>query len=700
MEVVSGKVEGMSCNNCALNISHYLEREGMNDILVSFATGDIRFQAPDNFPVGRVLKGIGQLGYRVLLPSSVPAPQKFWNSLEFELILSLVLTLLLMGQMVLSWSLLHIPWFQLSLAAPVYLLGMRHFGGSAWRSVRNGMANMDVLISVGASAAFWYSLLEMALEPRSPELYFDTSSAILSLVLLGNWLEQKSVRQTTSAIRDLARLQVTLARVFRLREGKEELVMTDNRLLQAGDLVLVNTGDQVPSDGKIEWGNAGVRESMITGESLPAYKQTGDSLTGGTILESGSVRMRVTATGPDTVLSQIIELVKQAQANKPPIQLLADRISAVFVPAVLGISLLTLTLGMVLAGLPFTQALMRGIAVLVVACPCAMGLATPAAVMVGLGRAARKGILIKGSHTLEAFRGIRTVVFDKTGTLTSGELRIQEFRSLAMSPEKFRSVVLSLERYTSHPVGLAICRQWDSAASFALDSVAELKGLGMEGRDALGNHYLLGSYQLATGLTSDDSHQLYLIENGVLAGWIDLQDDIRPEAASVIAVLESQGISPVLLSGDSPGKCIQVARILGISRVYGGQSPSQKLRTLESLLKEGPVAMVGDGINDAPSLARATIGISLSDASQVAKQSAQVLLLNGNLSALPLALGLGRETYRTIRQNLFWAFFYNILAIPLAATGFLSPIVSAGAMGLSDIVLVLNSLWLRFRRVA
>ncbi len=343
--------------------------------------------------------------------------------------------------------------------------------------------------------------------------------------------------------------------------------------------------------------------------------------------------------------------------------------------------------------------MMRAIAVLVIACPCAMGLATPAAVMVGLGRAARNGILIKGANTLEQFRNIRQIVFDKTGTLTTGKLQIGQWQAIGIDEATFRSLVFSLEKYSSHPIARSITTAWKGVPETTLRQVREIKGLGMQASDKDGNEWKLGSYLLAKVVTTDDSHNIYLLKNGALAGWLNFTDELRPEARTVIDSLKASGIRTILLSGDTTRKCREMAEELGMDAWYAEQSPKHKLGKIDALMQEAPTAMVGDGINDAPALAKATIGVSLSDSTQVAMQSANVILLNNHLGALPLAMGLGKHTYLTIKQNLFWAFIYNVVAIPVAALGFLNPIVGALVMGLSDVVLAVNSVRLRFKRV-
>lgn len=691
----------MNCTNCALTVSRYLEHKGMQDVNVSFATEELSFTLPEGGNAADdILEGINQLGYQVVLPNQ-PAPKgAFLNTLLFKFIFCAIFTAPLLLHMWIHQAWLHNPVTQLALATPVFLVGMWHFGRSAIRSLINGMANMDVLIALGAIAAYGYSLTGTIMNLGPEYMFYETAASIITLVFLGNLLEERSVKSTTTAITALAKMQVTTARLIADDHGGHEHIhLVDNQTLRTGDKVLVNTGDQIPVDGTIFWGSGHINESMITGESVPVAKKEKDKVIGGTILEEGSIKMFVTATGKDTVLSYIIELVKQAQANKPPMQKLADRISAIFVPLVLGIALCTFLGWFFFSNVSAGNAIMRSIAVLVIACPCAMGLATPAAVMVGLGRAAKNGILIKGAHTLEAFRDIKYVVLDKTGTLTTGKLQVGNYQAIDMTDEAFKATVYSLEKYSSHPIARSLVMAWKGQGEVTLQQVREVKGKGMQARDKEGNEWQLGAYVLAQHTTSDDSHNIYLLKNGQLTGWIDLADELRPDAGQMVQQLQQRGITPVLLSGDTVRKCQELASQIGIKEVYAGQSPEQKLQKIDALMQQAPVAMVGDGINDAPALAKATIGISLSDATHVAMQSANVILLNGHLVALPLALGLGKHTYLTIKQNLFWAFLYNIIAIPFAAFGVLSPISGAGVMALSDVVLAVNSVRLRYKRV-
>ena len=637
---------------------------------------------------------------------------------------------------------LHVPFLmnplvQLALTIPVYIAGMGFFGRSAVKSLLKGVPNMNVLIALGATAAFVYSLYGTISGQGDQYLFYETTAAIITLVFLGNWLEEKSIATTQKALQQLATSQTSMANMIAYDDKHEEHIFpVESSSLRVGDLLLVKSGEQVPMDCKILWGEALVNEAIISGESTPVEKSINDKLIGGSMLENGTLKTYVTAVGEDTVLSNILKMVRKAQTEKPPVQQLADKISAVFVPVVVSIALLTFLANYFFGAVGAGESLLRCIAVLVIACPCAMGLATPAAIAVGLGRAARNGVLFKNAKSLEIFKDIRQVVFDKTGTLTTGQFVIKDYVlagknttpfidngqtgaqpllavQTSTSPQKaivtidnsplttdeFKRIAFSLEKYSSHPIARAIAKEWKTKGEIRWAKIEEIKGLGMQARDKEGNRYTAGSYKTVEALTGDDTHNIYLTCNEELLGWIDVADEIRAEAKEVIAILHSKGIKTILLSGDRKERCAQVAKAVGIDEVVAEQSPAQKLEQIGKYTAQAPTAMIGDGINDAPALAKATVGISLSDATQIAMQSAQVVLMNHGLKNLPLSLGLGKHTYRTIQSNLAWAFAYNIVAIPVAALGFLSPTIGALVMGLSDVVLAINSARLNWKKV-
>jgi Cu+-exporting ATPase len=734
MEKIEWKVDGMDCTNCALTITKYLQKEGMKDVKVNFIGGDVNFELNGNKTKEELSKGIADLGYKVVDDrqqttddsktgnkwSVVRRQWSFSNHLQ-RFLFCLPFTAVLLLHM-LPWHIhfLMNPWIQLAICVPVFLVGMSYFGVSAFKSLRRGIPNMNVLIAIGALAAFVYSLIGTLANYGMEYIFYETTATIITLVFLGEWVEHKAVSTTQKELNKLASNQKLMANMIAFDEEHRELIFpVENTQLHTGDLILIKSGEQVPTDCKILWGEAYVSEALLTGESKPVYKQKKDGLIGGSLFTEGTVKAQVTAVGKDTVLSNILNLVKQAQGEKPPIQQLADKISAIFVPAVLGIAALTFIINYFAFDISGTQSLMRSIAVLVISCPCAMGLATPAAIAVGLGRATKKGILFRNAKSLELFKNITTVVFDKTGTLTKGQLTISKAEFKNIEAAEFKRLVFSMEKYSNHPIAKAITNEWKINDPISWKKIEEIKGLGMKAEDADGNIYQLGRLDNLQGpageqritdngqLTTDDSpftthdnpHTAYLSKNNKLLGWFDMEDELREETIGVIKYLHSKNIKTILLSGDSRGRSEKLAAAVGIDEVYAEKSPEEKLKIIEALNASSPVAMIGDGINDAPALAKATIGISVSDASQLAMQTAQVILTNNGIKHLPLALGLGKHTFYTIKGNLFWAFIYNVVAIPIAAMGFLHPGIAALAMGFSDVVLAINSIRLNYRKV-
>lgn len=707
MEKVNWKVEGMSCTNCALTVDKYLQSQGMKNVKVNFIGGDVSFEAPENTATKDIAKGINGLGYHVANQGhdeTEGRPKKFLSTHLQRFWFCFVFTAPLMLHMIpgVHIHLLMNPYVQLGLTIPVFIVGMDFFGRSAIKSLWKGIPNMNVLIALGSVAAFGYSLYGTIIGRAEEFLFYETAATIITLVFLGNWMEDRSVETTQAALKKLATTQKSMANMIAYDDQHQEHIFpVESTSLKVGDLLLIKSGEQVPMDCKILWGEAQVNEAIVSGESVPVFKQMKDHLIGGSIIESGTVKTYVTAVGQDTVLSGILKMVREAQTEKPPVQQLADKISAIFVPTVVSIALITVLANYFLADHSFSISLLRGIAVLVISCPCAMGLATPAAIAVGLGRAARNGILFKNAKSLEIFKSIKQVVFDKTGTLTTGHFTITGFslQSTDITEDELKRITFSLEKYSNHPIANAIARNWKTKDEIRWANIEEVKGLGMKAIDKEGNNYTAGSFKTATRFTDDASHNVYIIRNNQLLGWIDVADEIRPDSLTVINTLKSRGIRTILLSGDQKDKCEKVGKELGIDSIFSEQTPEQKLEKIAAFNAEAPTAMVGDGINDAPALAKATVGISLSDATQVAMQSAQVVLMNHGLKNLPLALGLGKHTYITIKENLFWAFAYNIVAIPVAALGYLNPTFGALVMGLSDVVLAINSVRLNFKKV-
>lgn len=711
MEKVDWKVEGMTCSNCALSISKYLNKEGAKDVKVNPIDGAVSFSVAGEQSLPVLKKGIHSLGYNVLSQNghesyghnhSKGGWLSFLSTNKKRLLFCLPFTLVLMLHMLDKWLPIHWlmnPWIQMALCLPVFIVGMMYFGRSAIKSIQSGIPNMNVLVALGALAAFVYSLTGALLQLGPEYLFFETAASIITLVLLGNYMEEASIQSTQRAVKSLAKSQKLMANMIAFDdEHREQVFSVENTQLRTGDLILIKNGEQVPLDCKILWGDASVNESIITGESIPVIKQKKDTLIGGSLLESGLVKAQVTATGSDTILSGILKMVQDAQGEKPPMQKLADKISAIFVPLVIGIAVLTFLVNFAGFDKTLGVSLMRAIAVLVISCPCAMGLATPAAIAVGLGRAAKNGVLFRNASSLESFKSIRQVVFDKTGTLTTGNFVVSDYHT-NIDDALFKQIAFSLEKYSNHPIGKSIATHWKSNDAIRWKTIEELKGLGMQAVDADGNVYEAGSYKMMPDAIAATDHNIFITRNKEMIGWIDVGDDVRPEAKEVIQWFKDQNIKTILLSGDRQENCDAVAQQLGIDEVIAQQSPRQKLEKIAALNAQMPTAMVGDGINDAPALAKATLGISLSEATQIAMQSSDVILMGHGLKNLPQAMGLGKHTYITIKQNLFWAFIYNIVAIPIAAFGLLTPTVAALAMGLSDVVLAINSVRLFVKKV-
>ncbi|MEO5999385.1 MAG: cation-translocating P-type ATPase, partial [Chitinophagaceae bacterium] len=536
MESVTWKVEGMTCSNCALTISRYLQQQGLSNVKVNPIDGDVSFETIyTDKKEEKIAKGIESLGYKVLTNPDAPAAtgKKPINKFLRYFLICLPFTLVLMLHMLEKW--IHIewlmnPWFQLVLCLPVYVTGMYFFGRSAVKSLANGFPNMNVLVALGATAAFVYSLMGTILQLGDGYLFYETAATIITLVFLGNYMEDASVNSTQRALNRLAKSQKVMANMIAFDEHHQEVVFpVENTQLKPGDLILIKSGEQVPADSKILWGDASVNEAIITGESLPVEKHAKGLLIGGSVLADGTVKAQVTAAADNSVLSNIINLVKKAQGDKPPVQLLADKISGIFVPVVLGIAMVTFIANFFILH-DFTAALMRSIAVLVIACPCAMGLATPAAIAVGLGRAARNGILFRNAKSLEAFKEIKQVVFDKTGTLTTGNFRILNFGFTSISEEEFRRVAYSMEKFSNHPVAKSVSNEWKMKDPVKWAKMEEIKGLGMRAETKEGDVYQAGSYKTISTLTEKDVHNIYISKNNKLLGWIDVQDEIRPEA--------------------------------------------------------------------------------------------------------------------------------------------------------------------------
>ncbi len=604
-------------------------------------------------------------------------------------------------------------WVQLLLAAPVqFWLGSRFYIG-AFKAVRARAGNMDLLIALGTSAAFGLSLYLMGSSKAGevPHLYFEASAVLITFVLLGKWLEARAKGQTASAIRALMQLRPDVAQIR--RDGMEMEIPLDQ--VRIGDTVILRPGDRLPVDGKILEGHSSVDESMLTGESLPVEKSVGDKVTGGSINVDGILVLETTAIGGETVLAKIIRLVEGAQASKAAVQRLVDKISAIFVPIVLVIAVLTFSTWYMYGGVVET-AIMAAVSVLVIACPCALGLATPTAIMVGTGAAAKHGILIKDAQALEQARTVTVVVFDKTGTLTCGKPEVTETSIVReVEPQSALSVAASLQQGSTHPLGKAVINyaKQSGAKVTEVNNFKNYAGMGVtatiHGQEfAFGNRKLMEQHDISLSAFIEQASAMeakgftvsWLAEvthgSSKAVGVFAFGDRPKPEALATILALQDMNVQTIMLTGDNEGAANHMAKLLGIDQVIAGVLPSDKSQVVQSL-KAGrnTVAMVGDGINDAPALAAADIGIAMGTGTDVAMHAAGVTLMRGDLGLVVGALDISRRTYSKIRQGLFWAFIYNLVGIPLAAFGYLSPMIAGGAMALSSISVLLNALTLR-----
>ncbi|MDB5060629.1 MAG: ATPase [Mucilaginibacter sp.] len=693
-QLIELNVTGMHCNNCAMSIHKILEKKGLQNILVNFASEEVKFSTTDGAILPQVIKDIESLGFKVVDDINLQQTA-FYEKVENKFIVCAIFTAPLLLHMLFPWHFLHNSIVQLILCLPVFIVGCLHFGKSAFSSIKNGVPNMDVLIFIGSASAFVYSLTGTIQHLGEHYLFYETCSTIITLVLLGNVLEKRSVNQTTSAIKDLIKFQQVNAN----RILNNDIEIVNAKEIQTGDMLLVNEGDQVPVDGEVLSGNALVNEAMITGESIPVGKTKYDTVIGGTIVQQGNIKIMATKVGSNSVLSQIIDLMKKAQAAKPPIQKLGDKVASIFVPVVILIALFTFAITYFATDAGMQQSLMNAIAVLVISCPCAMGLATPTAVMVGLGRAAKNGILIKGGDTIEAVANTKYVLFDKTGTLTTGKFSINHIKAEGgFDMRLILGVITAIEERSNHPIAKSLVEglQGQLQQKVILLSVKEEKGLGMRAEDVNGNKYFLGTAKQ----NINDSFNLSLYQNHVLMAQIAIGDTVKPDAAGLIVQLKKIGITPVLISGDKRSRCLAVAKTIGIQEVHAEMLPGDKLQMVDIYRKKGKTIMIGDGINDAPALTQADVGVSMNDASHIAIQSAKVILLNTDLQSVVKFLQISRHTLLTIKQNLFWAFAYNIIAIPVAALGFLNPMVGAFAMAFSDVIVIGNSLRLKIKKIS
>ncbi len=718
-QVIDLSVSGMTCASCVGRVERALKRvPGVVGAEVNLATECARITATAGVRVEQLAEAIAKAGYKAApIPeadAAAEAPSPARRREKLHVVIAACLSAPLLAGM--AGHLAGLPWMlpgwvQFALATPVqFWLGWR-FYVAGWKAVRAGAGNMDLLVALGTSAAWGLSVFELLTAPmgHEPALYFESSALIVTFVLLGKWLETRAKGQTAAAIHELMRLRPDTARVR--RDGAEWEVPLAQ--VAVGDVVVVRPGERIPVDGEVVEGGGSVDESMLTGESLPVEKAPGSRVTGGSINADGLLVVATTAVGAETTLARIVRLVEGAQASKAPIQRLVDRVSAVFVPVVLGIALLTFIGWWAATGDP-VPALLNAVAVMVIACPCALGLATPTAIMVGTGAAARHGILIKDAEALERAHAVTTVAFDKTGTLTEGRPEVsdvvpaQGVDALAMLRQ-----ANALQAGSEHPLAAALRRraEADGATGERADKFRALPGRGVSAVVAgrilvMGSRRLLEENDLAMGGLAPKAEAL--ASSGRTVSWLGetapeprtlglvaFGDAVKPSARGAVAGLQRQGVRTVMLTGDGQGAADAAAQALGIGEVVAEVLPDGKADAVARLRGNGVVAMVGDGVNDAPALAAADVGIAMATGTDVAMSAAGITLMRGDPLLVPAALDVSRRTYGKIRQGLFWAFAYNLVGIPLAAFGLLSPVVAGAAMALSSVSVVSNALLLR-----
>lgn len=708
---VTYTISGMHCAACVARIEKVTSRmDGVDSAAVNLISGRGEFSYdPAKVKPDAIRDKIIHIGFGASETADPEEMERKEASKRLHLLLiGAVLWLPMMagmvGEMTGAFPMLP-PIAQLILAAIAQFgPGMLFYKG-AFSAIRSGALTMDVLVALGTSVAFFYSVV-LYFEGMH-HLYFETSAGLLTFILFGKWMEGAAKHKTGAAIRELMNLAPDTAHVW---DG-ENFIDKPAKYIMEGDVLLVKGGEKIPADGTILEGTSTVDESMVTGESLPIEKKTGDSVIGATVNQLGTFRMKADKVGRDTMLAQIISIVENAQNSKAPVQRIADRIAGVFVPVVIGLAILTGLVWYIYAG-TVEAALIHATAVLVIACPCALGLATPTAIMVGSGIGAKHGILFRSAPDLEGLGRVKTIVFDKTGTLTEGKLSVAEERYAEGKKELALSLMKAMEAASGHPIAKALYKHAGDIAAASISEETTIPGKGMtavfEGKTLrLGQRQWLGEndikfpadWDAESWETAGASVSALSLDGNILAAW-GIRDTLRPEAQSVISWLTGEGITPWLVTGDNERTAAAIAKDAGITHIRAGVLPSGKSDIIEELKKSGgPVAMTGDGINDAPALAAADCGIAMGGGTDAAVESAGIVLLHSDLQAVKNAVIVSRRTMRNIKENLFWALIYNVIGIPLAALGFLSPMLAGAAMAFSSVSVVCNALRLRWKAI-
>lgn len=701
------QISGMTCAACATRIEKGLSRlPGVETANVNFAMEIAKVEFADKqVDIAAILQKVEQLGFQAEVKVDnqsdprVEAIKQYRNKFMVSAAFSLPLLVAMLG----PFEMLMNPWLQLALATPVQFIVGKSFYVGAYKALRNRSANMDVLVALGTSAAYFYSIFALyewlnVGGHHMAELYFETSAVLITLIILGKWFEARAVGRSSDAIKKLMGLQAKAAEV--IRDNTSIMIPIDQVVI--GDVLIVKPGAKIPVDGHVLAGSSSVDESMLTGESNPIEKQIGDSVIGSSVNTHGILHIRAEKIGKHTVLAQIIRVVQEAQGSKAPIQRISDRISGVFVPVVVGIAFVTLLV---------TRSLENAIAVLVIACPCALGLATPTSVMAGSGRAAEVGILFKGGEYLEATQQIDTVILDKTGTITNGKPKLTDIECQTGSEEVFMKLVGAAEKCSEHPLAVAIVKgieergfdfsqvdRFEAKPGFGISAIVEGRSVLVGTRRLLSDNQIRfdGAIPQLEWLASQGKTVILVAIDGHYAGLVAVADTIKDTSKAAIAHLRNLDIEIHMVTGDNQIVAQAIANELGIDHVQAEMLPEEKLKIVQQLQAQGrKVAMVGDGINDAPALAMADIGIAMGTGTDVAIEAADITLIRGDLMSIVQAIAISRLTMKNIRQNLFWALAYNSIGIPIAAIGLLAPWLAGAAMALSSVSVVLNALRLQ-----